>query len=278
MTRRRALLLAAGVVILLAVTAAVVLRPRLDGFVRDLIERRGSKLTQTAVRVESVTFELSSGRATVRGLTVANPPGFSAPYAIELGEIHVQLALTSLLSDPLEIEDAWVVAPHVFFELDARKQANIEVIRRNVEAAKRAARRPGAGTPGAGQGTPGSDDAATERRRAGPPRRLIVYRLALREGEVTVDTRAAGGKLSVEQLPAFELTNIGVKKGGATPAEVGTVIVVALARDVAIAVAATELEKYVGKDLGGILGKVLKKGGAGALDKGLGSVLDLLGK
>jgi hypothetical protein len=43
-----------------------------------------------------------------------------------------------------------------------------------------------------------------------------------------------------------------------------------------VAVAATQLERFVGKQLGGPAGDLLKKGGAEAIRKGLGGVLDQL--
>jgi hypothetical protein len=145
--------------------------------------------------------------------------------------------------------------------------ANIDVIRRYVEAQRKG---------GEPVQTADATPAPRPRRRAsdGGGRKLIIHLLQMTEGQVTIDAAAAGGSARTEGLPAFDLTAIGVKQGGATPAEVGRTILVALARDVGVAVAADELEKVVGKHLGGILGDVIKKGGSGAIGGGLGGVLD----
>lgn len=266
MSWRRALLLSAGIGAAVLAVGVLVLVARLDDLVRGFVERRGSALTGTPVRVAAVEIALAEGRATLRGLTVANPPGYATPHLLSLESVEVRLDVRSLLADPLVIDAVAVVAPHVYYEVDATGTANIDVVRRQVEA-RRAA--PATDVPGA---TP----APRRREREGEDesgRRLIIHRLALREGEVTV---AGRGGQRTEELPPFELTGIGVKQGGVTPAEAGRIVLVAVARDVALAVAADELEKAVGKHLGGLLGDVIKKGGSGAIEKGLGGVLDQL--
>jgi hypothetical protein len=108
---------------------------------------------------------------------------------------------------------------------------------------------------------------------------VIIELLALHDGELHVDARAAGGPQAAEKLPGFELTGIGARQGGATPAEAGRIVITALARDVAIAVAATQVERYLGKELGGPLGEAIKRGGAEVIEKGLGDLLDeMMGK
>jgi hypothetical protein len=261
---RRALLLAAAALAALVAVAVVVALGRLDGIVQRAIETRGSALTRTAVRVGAVHVALHEGAATLQGLRIANPPGFTAPYAFELGEITVRIAVGSVLSDPLVIEEIDIAAPRVTCELDAAGRSNVDEIRRTVESSARHAKR---------GGTPGPDDHLAP---AAAERRLIIERLALHDGEVHVDARAVGGPEQREKLPGFELTDIGVKHGGAPPAEVGRIIVTALARDVAVAVAATQVERYLGKELGGKAGELLKKGGSEAIRKGLGDALDKL--
>ena len=264
MSWRRALLLSAGIGAAVIAFGVLLLVARLDDIVQGLIERRGSALTGTAVRIESVEIALASGRATLRGLTVANPPGFTAPNVLSLQAVEVGIDVRSLLADPLVFDAIHVVAPHVFYEVNAAGTANIDVIRRTVEGAA-----PGPSDP-ANAPTP----AKRPRRRGNAARRkVIVHLLELREGQVTL----AGSKgQRTEELPPFELTAIGVKQGGVPPAEAGRIILVAVARDVAVAVAADEFEKAVGKHLGGLLGDVVKKGGSEAIGQGLGGVLDQL--
>ena len=111
MNWRRALLITAGVVAAVAALGALLIAVRLDDIVRSLIERRGSALTGTPVQVEEVEIQLASGHATLRGLSIANPPGFSAPNALTLTEVGVGIDLRSLFSDPLVIDAVREVHP-----------------------------------------------------------------------------------------------------------------------------------------------------------------------
>ena len=256
---RRNLILAAAAVAAAVVVAIVVGLGRIDAIVKREIEERGSAMTRTAVQVGSVDVSLRTGTATLRDLTVANPPGFAAPYAFELGEITVHIAVGSVASDPLVIKEIRIAAPRVTCELDASGTSNVEILRRAVEDAER--HDPHTTPPAPAEGR----TRAPKRQR-----RLIIEVLALRDGEVYVDARAVGGPEEREKLPGFELTDIGTKKGGATPPEIGRIVITALARDVAVAVAATQLERYIGQQGS----DWLKKGGAEVIRKGLGDVLD----
>ena len=259
MSRRRIVLLAAALAAVVVVV--VVTLGGVDAVVERAIEERGSAMTQTAVEVGSVQVSLRKGTATLHDLTIANPPGFTTPHAFELGEITVHLAVGSLVDDPLLIREIRVAAPRVTCELKADGISNVEMIRDAVEQAARQERRGRRG----GGGTPGEPKPARADRR-----RMIIEVLAIRDGEVYVDARAAGGPEASEKLPGFELTGIGAKQGGVTPPEVGRIVITALAQDVAVALAATKLERYIGEQAS----EWLKKGGAEAIRKGLGDVLD----
>jgi len=263
---RARILIGAGIVVVLVGAVVAVMVWRLDGFVQREIERRGAEMTGTEVAVDSLHVSLTDGTATLSGLTVDNPPGFSAPFAFELGQIGVQLALGSVLSDPIVIDEIRIEAPHVTCELDASGKSNIEMLRRAVEHAEKQSKPRGERHEPRPAGVHAPSSA----------RKLIIKRVTVHDGEVYVDARAAGGPERRETLPGFDLTDIGVAQGGATPTEVGRIVVTALARDVAVAVAATELERFIGKDLGGPAGDFLKKGGAEAIRKGLGGILDQL--
>lgn len=104
----------------------------LDGIVKDAIEVYGSNATQTAVRVDDVDISLAQGRATIRGLTVANPQGFANEHALELGSITVQLDTEQAGQDVLVFKAIDVSAPHVFYEMSASSQDNLRTLKQNV--------------------------------------------------------------------------------------------------------------------------------------------------
>lgn len=265
MSGRRAVLLTAGAGVAAVGVCLLLLLTSLDGIVRRAIESHGSALTGTAVRVADVALAVGEGRLTIRGLRVANPPGFAAPDAFVLDEATVTLSLTSLLVDPIHIHTVSVQAPQVFYELDAQGRANVDVIRQAMKHRQRGDTRRAAGTP-------------APRRRADDGRRFIVDALTLRDGKVHVDTRAAGGGEHVETMEGFELTGIGAAQGGVSADAVAIQVTTGLVQSVAISLAAGELEKFLGKQLGGTAGDLLKKGGSGVVGKGIGTVLEDLFK
>jgi uncharacterized protein involved in outer membrane biogenesis len=227
MKLRRAVL-GAGVLAAIVVAATVVyLLTSLDAIVERAIERYGSEVTGSAVRVTSVDISLSSGRGTVRGVAIANPKGrgFSSGSAFRLEEITLQIDVASLGSTPVVLEEVRIGAPVVRFELNQEGTANIDVIRKHATRGEAA--------------RPEEEE---------KPLRLLIRRFSMGRGEVDVDTTAVGGKQMEARLPPLSLRDIG-GSGGATPGEVGKIVVVALTRQVAAAVAAQRLGSYIDKKI-----------------------------
>ena len=269
MTRRN-LIVAAVAVLIIAIGAMLMVVSRADHLVKHAIEEHGSAATQTAVRVEHVDIRLASTAAGLRGLTVANPPGFSPASAVRLDEVQVVLHSASLGQDVLVINEVKIVAPHVFFEVDANRQANLDVIRRNVEDY-------GKGDAIVLDATPRPDAQPVPTRprvsKSADHSRVIIKQLTISGGRVEIDATALGGKRKVVELPDTEVTGIGESSGGASGDEVAEVVLMALIRDVGTAVAATQVQTKIEEALGGKTGKAVGKG-VGEVIKGLGGVIN----
>ncbi len=80
------------VVVLAAAGAAYWAFSNLDRLAKQVIEEAGSQALGVAVRVKSVDIQLAKRQATLKGLTVANPPGFSKQAAMSFGSITVQMS------------------------------------------------------------------------------------------------------------------------------------------------------------------------------------------
>jgi hypothetical protein len=264
---RKQLWIAAGATLALLVLAGLVGLLALDGMLRRAIERRGTALTGTAVTVEHVEVSLFEGSAAVYGLRVANPPGYRTPHALTLDEATGSVALSSLFSSPIIVHSIELDGAHVFFELDAQGTPNLDVIRRHLE------RKPPPGSPPPTR-VPGARKPAR-----GEGRRFVVERLTLNDGHLALDARATGGPVRDETLEGFELTGLGANRpDGATPRQLAREVGAAVTRDVAVSLAASQVEKWLGKDVGGAVGDLLKKGGANAIEKGLGGWIEKLMK
>ncbi len=82
-----------AIAVLLLVLAGVLffVFRNLDSIVKSAIEKYGSEITKTAVRVSSVKIKLSSGKGAIKGLTVSNPKGFSSSNIFSLGKISTKV-------------------------------------------------------------------------------------------------------------------------------------------------------------------------------------------
>jgi hypothetical protein len=191
---RKALLLA----IVAAVAVAVVLgvrygTGRLDGVVASTIERYGSAVTGTDVEVDGVALALTSGRADIAGLTIANPRGYETDYAVRIGHATVELDVGSLAGDVPVIEELTLDGASI--NAEQRETAiNLTDIQHNATAS--------AGNGGGG----------------GEPGRIVVERFQLKDARVVLTSQYLH---EPEELPLRDIVveNIGGATGGATYAQ-----------------------------------------------------------
>lgn len=245
---RKIILIAVALVVVAIGAGVAYLASNLDSIVKKVIETAGTETAGVKVSVGDVKISLSEGKATIAGLTVANPSGFSSAHAFKLGAITVALDTGSLTGNPIVIKDITVAAPDVTYELGADGGSNIDAIQRNV-AAK---------TAGSGGDTPAPAAKGEEKK-------LVIDRLVISKGTVTLATAVPGVKGSAT-LTDIVLTGIGRKSGGTSAADVAKQVLNAL----------TKSALSAGKSMGiGNVGEVLK--GAVPGDVG-GTVKGLFGK
>lgn len=170
----------------------------LDAIVKMAIEKYGSQAIQTPVRVDRVRIKLQEGSASISGLTVANPPGFSMPYAFALGDISVGIDIDSLTGDVIVIREIGIAEPQVFFEINAEKQANLDVLSKNL---------------GTGKEAPPPED------KPGAEPRLIIGKASLSGAELQALVAPLDNKEYRLQLTTITMNNLGAPKG-APPAEI----------------------------------------------------------
>lgn len=237
--------IAVAVLVLGIIGAGLFVFSNLDGLVKKAIETAGSEVAGVKVSVGDVKISLSDGKATISGLTVGNPAGFKSPSAFTLGAISVAIDTGSVTSNPVVIKDISVAAPAVTYEM-GEGGSNIDRIQKNVAA------KTGGG--GAKKAEPAKSD--------GDDKKLVIDRLALTNGAVTLATPVPGVKGSAG-LPDIVLTGIGRKSGGASAGEVAAQVLDAITK--------AALKAGQGMGLGNV-GDMVKKavpGDAGGALKGL---------
>lgn len=227
---------------ILAVAAAVTLfLSGLDRIVAAAIERYGSEAAGTEVRVSSVRIRPAAGEGSVRRLSVANPPGFSAPEALRLEDISIKVNAAEWTGDPVVIERIVVRAPHVTYEINEAGESNIEAIRKNLGKPRRAGAAKGGNPDGAG-------------------RRIVIRKLIVERGRIDVRAAASGKPLSAT-LPRIELDNVG-GKGGDTPGALANQVAGRILRQAALSATASGVGRLLGdaaREAGGTFKKLFGK-------------------
>jgi uncharacterized protein involved in outer membrane biogenesis len=248
--------LISGVAVLLIVGGAVVyLASSLDGIVKSIIEKSGSEATGTAVRVSGVRISLRDARASIEGLTVANPEGFPG-NVISFGEIKVAIDPASLVSrEPVVLTEIRVGDPKVTLIVARGGRTNLQALQQNLNRGGRGGRDGGAASAGGAKSS-------------GTPIRIRIDRFEIGQAVLAADLSGVGGKDYETKIPAVRRSNIG-GAAGASPGRIAEVIAQAIVEETAAAVARSEATPHLDK----LIDKNLKGGAAKAARGILGGLL-----
>jgi hypothetical protein len=161
---------------------------RLDGVVAATVERYGSAVTGTDVEVGTVDVALTSARAELAGLTIANPEGYDSDYAVRIGHAAVALDAASLAGAVPVIRELTLDGAVINAE-QRGNSINLTDIERHATAA------------------PGD-----ESREQG---RIVIERFRLKDARVVLTADVLG---EPEELPLRDVVveGIGAATGGAT--------------------------------------------------------------
>jgi uncharacterized protein involved in outer membrane biogenesis len=268
---KKKLMLGAGIAVLVVVVAAVALYLSLNSVVKGAVEGVLPRITGTPVSLEKASISLFSGKGELNGLVIGNPEGFKTDSAFSLGTVRIDLDPSSLLSDRIIIEEIYIDAPVVTYELSTSGD-NISRIRKNIEQF--------AGTgDGAPDEQPGEEEPAP---RKGKGKKVQINKFTFARAKVAGSaTILQGQKIETPELSTIELTDIGKEKEGKSVGEVAKELFNPLSSSIhtfvadvpAIRNAARETLEQAGKsikDAGKPLedaGESLEKAGKEAADK-----------
>ena len=129
---KRVVIISVIVILVLIGTGIILLMTNLNMLVKMAIEKAGSKVVQTAVRVDHVNIRLKEASAGIAGLTVANPRGFETEHAFSLGQISVDIDASTVTEDELRIDKILVDAMEIFTEVNEENKNNLNEIKKNL--------------------------------------------------------------------------------------------------------------------------------------------------
>ncbi|PHS73520.1 MAG: hypothetical protein COB22_02170 [Cycloclasticus sp.] len=241
-------------VLVVAIGAVVFFAPSLNSLVEKAIEKYGSEVTQTPIRVSVVDIAITSGEGSISGLSVGNPNGFEASNIFALGNIKISIDTSTVTESTIVIKEISINAPKVFYEINALGNSNLDALKKSIAST-----------------TSGNSGGSTD---SGNATKLIIKRLTIVNGEVNARIAALGNKPLTVALPNIVLKDIGQKSSGASPAEVAELVLGAILKSTKGAVTGMDLDKYLGKNLediknlGSNLGETLGDGAGDAVKSG----------
>jgi hypothetical protein len=227
----------------------------LDGIVKKVIEDVGTDVTQTSVGVRGVEIKLLDGKATISGLSVANPPGFSGPNIFTLDKVSVEIDVKSLKDNPIIINEILVRQPQVFYEMNKKNVSNLDVLKKNVASYSASS--------SSSSSSSGTDKEAAAGEK-GEEIKLIIKKLSFEGGHLSAVSALAPDKKIEADLPAFHMNNLGQSTGGATSAQIAKQIMNRLVKQAADVAAKAGVDQLTDE---------LKKKGQEALDEKVGGAL-----
>lgn len=263
-----------GGLIVLVIVGLLVLLSNIDSIIKAAVEEVGSEATQAKVTLNEVEIS-TEGVGALRGFSVGNPAGFETPNAFKLGEVSVSLDVASVTEDTVHIREVIVAGPEVTFEWKSGG-SNLEVLKRNVEKF--------AGITGDSK-SGGASGESTQKAESDGGKKLIIDKIVLRDGKVSVSANAAflKGKTLDAPLPNIELNDIGKEEGGASAGDVIAQVMDAVTGAAGKAVGSLNIGELT-KSLDGLTAgamDALKGGASGATDavqKGMSGASDTMKK
>jgi uncharacterized protein involved in outer membrane biogenesis len=249
--------------VVIVILAMVAMALSLNWVVKKGVQTVGGSVTKVDVKLRSVNLSLLSGAGEFKGLVVGNPPGFSTPWAINVGTLSLAVEPRSLLSDKIVIRSIAVEAPEITFETDLHAN-NLSKILANVQGPARNE-----------QQAPAQPSTAAPPKEAKPSKKFEVDDFLIKDAKVRVSVPALGGQSAVVSLPEIHLQDLGKGPDGITAAELTQQILEAVEKGAAQASASAM------SDLGHQalnMAQEISKGGTSGVQRAAKSLGDLFRK
>lgn len=222
MSKSKIALLTGGVLLVVAILLLLLMQ-NLDTLVKEAIVRYGSAAAGTSVRVADVDITLREGRGTLRGLTLANPPGYSQAPLFTLDKISIVLDRSTITADVPVIDEIRIGASAFRYELDSSGRSNLAALQQRAKDPK--SKGP--------KGTTAAADPQTQRR-------YRIKRLEIADGEAVLQLGSVGVGQAAVRVPGMVLRDLGGRRG-LTAEEIADTVLAELLKNLEKTVAAKGL-------------------------------------
>ena len=93
-----------GIVLGVIIILLVILLLSLPFIIKHGIYHAGPLITGVPMEIKHISFNPFEGTLTIKDFIVGNPKGYSSPYAVKLGHLHVDVGMGTLFSKKLLLE------------------------------------------------------------------------------------------------------------------------------------------------------------------------------
>lgn len=231
------------VVVLLVLVAALLwfAFSQMDRLVKTGIETATPPVVLTAVTVGEVKLSPFSGSGIIENFVIANPEGFSGPYALRIGKADVALDTSASNPEKIVLKHVHIIDPEIHLEMGLQG-TNLKQIAKNAETFAMGEARPRANA--AAQAAPGAP--------AEKALKLQINELLIRGARVSAGTSLVQGAKAEATLPEIRLSDIGSGPEGISPAALTAKVLSVLSTEAAKHGASGSLKNLLnGGDSGG---------------------------
>ena len=187
-------------VLIVLVVLVLLLLWQLDRVAATATRTVGSAITGTKVDVESISIRPLAGSVKIKGFTVGNAEGFHNPTAIKVGNLHVAINTSSVLTDKIVVDHLEISDVAIDMEYGISKGSNLDALLKNVEKNTGADKK--------------KAQAAKEEKQAedkpAAQKQVVIRKLILKNSKVTVSSGMLKTTMSIPLVP-ISMENVGEK-------------------------------------------------------------------
>ena len=189
-----------GICVVIIVLAVIFFN--LGLIIKTAVNAYGPDVTKTVMCVDDAKVSVLTGQARFTDFMIGNPEGFTAPRAIHVGSVFVDVDETSITKDTIIIDRIEVNKPEITYEIKGNTD-NINTLIHNIKKTK-------------STGKP-AEKKETEKKSG---KKVVIRDLILRDVKVIMAVPGLKGETISTSISEIHFKNIGQKENGVLLPEV----------------------------------------------------------
>ncbi len=200
----------------------------------------GKDATGCEISVGSVDLSLLRGKFSVENFVVGNPEGYKTDSVLDIGTLTVEIKLSSLFSDTIQIEKIHIQDPKITYEVGLGN-SNVGTLLDNMSKGSE----PEKDKKDEPEPEPKPEDGAEK----ASSKKVTIDQVLITGGQINLSAKILSGTAAPIPLPEIKLNDIG--KGSNTTTIAGAVKHIFVSMFTSVADLATDAFKALGGAIGG---------------------------